>query len=71
MLEARNQDNKLFQILCMKYPDYDIKIIESCMTLDLLEGTRTRRDFIYSSVTKDMKQFTYRNPFGIHFRYRH
>ena len=42
-----------------------------CMTLDELEGTKASRDFIYISVTKQVKQFIYRQPFGIHFRYRH
>ena len=70
MPEARTQDNKLFQILCMKDPDYVMKIMASWMTLDALEGAKTRRDFIDSSGTKDTEQFTCRQPFGIHFRYR-
>ena len=41
------------------------------MTLDELEDARTRIYCIDSSGTKDTKQFTYRQPFGIHFRYRH
>ena len=41
------------------------------MTLDGLEVSKTRRDFIDIIVTKYMNQFTYQNPFGINFRYRH
>ena len=52
MIEARTQDNKLFRIFCMKYPHYVMKIMVSLMTLDELEGTNTRRDFINISGTK-------------------
>ena len=54
----------------MKELDYVMKIMASWMTLDKLEGARTRRDFIDSSEMKETKQFTYRQPFGIHLRYR-
>ena len=54
----------------MKDMDYVMKAMTSWMTLDELEGARTRRDFIDSSGTKETKQFTYRQPFGLHFRYR-
>ena len=37
----------------------------------LWNTSKTRRYFIYSSGTKDTKQFIYQNPFGINFRYRH
>ena len=53
----------------MKDTDYAMNIMESWMILDELEGARTRRYFIDSSGTKDMKQFTYRHTFGVHFRY--
>ena len=48
-----------------------MKIIEIWVTLDELEGARTRRDFIDSSGMKNMKHFIYRQPFGLRFRYRH
>ena len=41
------------------------------MTLDYLEGEKTRRDFIDISGKKDTKYLTYLQPFGIHFSYRH
>ena len=47
-----------------------MKIIESWMILDDFEGAKKRRDFIDSSVTKETKQVTKRQPFGINFRYR-
>ena len=71
MIKSRTEDNKLLKIFCMKEPDYVMRIMASWMTPDELEGARTRRDFIYRSGKKDIKQFTYRYPFGIHFRYRH
>ena len=70
-MKTRTEDNKLFKIFCMKDPDYVMKIISSWMTLDELEGASTRRDFIDSSGTKETKQFTYKHPLGLHFRYRH
>ena len=71
MIEAITEDNNLFKIFCMKYPDYVMKIMASWMTLDVLDGASTRRYFLDRSGTKDTKQFTYRQPFGINFRYRH
>ena len=71
MIEARTEDNKLFKIFCMKEPYYVMKIMVSWMTFDELEGARTGRYFIDSSGTKETKHFTYRQPFGIHFRYGH
>ena len=41
------------------------------MALDELQGAKTRRYFIDISGTKETNQFIYRQPFGIHFRYRH
>ena len=55
----------------MKETGFVMKIMASWITLDELEGVRTRRDFIDSSGMKETKQFTYWQPFGIHFRYRH
>ena len=69
MIEARTDYNNLINIFCMKYPDYVMNIMASWMTLDKLEGASTRRYFIYNSGMKDIKHFTYRHPFGIHFRY--
>ena len=71
MIEAMTGDNKLFKIFCIKEPDYVMKIMVSWRTLDELEGETTRRDCIYNSGKKDMKQFTYWQPFGLHFRYIH
>ena len=48
-----------------------MKIMVSWVTLHELEGARTGRDFIEISGTKEVKQFTYRQPSGLHFRYRH
>ena len=69
MINSRTEDNNLFRIIFMIELDYVMKIIASYMTIDELEGAKTRREFIDSSGTKETKQFTYRHPFGIHFRY--
>ena len=71
MIESRTEDRKLFIIFCMKLPDYVMKIMASWMTLDELEGVRSRQYFIDRNGTKETNQFTYQHPFGINFRYRH
>ena len=71
MKEARTEDNKLFKKTFIKYPDYVMKIMASWMTLDELEGARTIRYLVDSSGTKETKQFTYRQPFGLQIRYIH
>ena len=48
-----------------------MKIMASWMTLDYLQGARTIRGFIDSSGKKQTSKFTYRNPFGLNFKYRH
>ena len=55
MIEARTEDSKLFKIFFMKYPDYVMNIMEGWMSLDELEGEKTRRDFLESSGMKEMK----------------
>ena len=53
----------------MKESDYVMKIMANWVAFDESEGTKTGRDFIQSSGTKDMKQFTYQQPFGLNFIY--
>ena len=53
----------------MKYLYYVMKIMESWMILYELEDSMESKDFICSSRTKDMKQFTYWQKFGIDFKY--
>ena len=55
----------------MKEPDYVMHIMSIRMKLDELEGASKRRYFIEISGMKETKQFTYRQTFGINFRYRH
>ena len=55
----------------MKYQDYVMNIMASCMTLDESEGARTNGYFISVSGTKERKHLTNWKPFGINFRYRH
>ena len=51
--------------------DYVMKIMASWMIFYELEGTKTRRDYIDSSGTKQTNQFTYQQPFQLHFKYQH
>ena len=46
MPEAINQENKMIQIFFMKEPDYVVNIMVSWMTLDELDGAKTKRDFM-------------------------
>ena len=55
----------------MKEPEYVMKIMASWMTIDELEGAKTRRSFIDSSEMNNTKQFTCPQPLGLHFKYRH
>ena len=71
MLETITQYNNSFIILCMKDTDHVMKIMNIWMTIDELEVSKTRRDFIYSSRIKETNQFTHRKIFGIQFKYRH
>ena len=48
-----------------------MKIMEILMALDGVEGTKTIRDFIESSGTKETNSFTYWQPFEIKFGYIH
>ena len=48
-----------------------MKIMASWTKIDELEGARKSRYFIDRSGTKETKLFTYRQSFGIHFRYMH
>ena len=36
IIEERTQDNKLFWLFCMKYPDYVMRIMAIWITLDEL-----------------------------------
>ena len=40
IIEARTQDNKPYQILCIKESYYVMNIMENWMTLDELEGEK-------------------------------
>ena len=70
MIEAITEDNMLLKIFFMKDPDYVMKIIVSWIALDELEIANPRRGFIDSRGTKETKQFTYWQTFGIDFWYR-
>ena len=52
MIEARTEYNKLFKMISINKPDYVMKIMASWMTLDELEGARTRRHFVDRIGTK-------------------
>ena len=55
----------------MKYTDYVMKSMASCLTLDDLEDAKTRRYFIERSGTNKTNLFKYRHSFGQNSNYRH
>ena len=57
MIEEINEYISLLKIFFMKEPGYVMKIMDSWMALDELEGTRTRIYFIDSSGTKGKNKF--------------
>jgi hypothetical protein len=71
MLETTTEEGKPFKIFCFKEPDYVMKIMASWMTLNELEGAQTKRDYKDASGRMVSKKFCYRQPFGLHFKYRH
>ena len=71
MLEAATEYSRPYHIFCFKETDYVMKIMASWMTLDDLDGANTKHNYKGRDGQSLMKIFTYRNPFGLHFRYRH
>ena len=59
-----------FQVMCMKEPNYVMKIMCKWMTLDKFEGGQTWRDYLVDGV-KTTKTFCYKQPFGMHYKFRH
>ena len=59
-----------FQVMCMKEPNYVMKIMCKWMTLDDFEGGQSRRYYLVD-VVKTTKTFCYKYPFGIHYKFRH
>ena len=71
MVMAATEEGKPFKIFCFKEPDYVMKIMASWMTLDELEGANTKRVYKGANGQTMSTTFKYRQPFGLHFRYRH
>ena len=71
MIEVTNQDNKQPQIFCMKDPYFMMKLMESWMYLDKLEGAKIRRESADSSGTNHTSIYTHQQPFGLNFKYIH
>ena len=69
MLEA-SIDSLPFQVMCMKEPNYAMKIICKWITLDDFEWVQTRRDYLVDGV-KTTKTICYKHTFGMHYRFRH
>ena len=60
MIDSRTEGNKVFTIFfIMKDTDCAMKIMESLIRLDELDGSRTRRYSINRRETKETKHFTY------------
>jgi hypothetical protein len=71
MLEAATEEGKPFRIYCFKETDYVMKIMATWMTLDKLEDAPARREYKGANGQTVVQTFKYRQPFGLHFRYRH
>ena len=54
-----------------KEPEYSMKIMATWMILKDLDGADTRRDYKGRDGQSLYRKFKYRQPFGLHFRYRH
>ena len=48
-----------------------MKIMATWMTLEELDGADTRREYKGRDGESLARIFKYRQPFGLHFRYRH
>ena len=74
MLEAITEEGpegKAFNIFCFKEPEYVMKIMSTCMTLEELDGADTRQEYKEQDGQSLARLFNYHQPFGLHFRYRH
>ena len=74
MLEAITEEvpeGKAFKIFCFKEPEYVMKIMATCMTLEELDGADTRQEYRGRDCDSLARLFKYRQPFGLHFRYHH
>ena len=69
-LEMKTYEGKSFKIHCMKEPYYVMKLMESWMTLNNLEGANTKR-YRKENGFRKSKQIFLKQPYGMHFRYRH
>ena len=74
LLEAITEDGhegKAFNIFCFMEPEYAMKIMDTWMTLEELDGTDTRQEYKGRDGESLARLFKYRQPFCLHFRYRH
>ena len=74
MLEAITEEGpegKAFNIFCFEEPEYVMKIMATWMTLEELDGADNRLEYKGRDGEFLASIFKYRQPFGLHFRYRH
>ena len=69
-LDTKTDEGRAFKIHYMKEPGYVMKLMAPWMTLKILEGTNIKRGW-KENVLRKSEHFVYKQPFGIHFRYRH
>ena len=69
MLEA-SIDVLPLKEMCMKEPNYVMEIMCKWMTLDDFEGRQKRWDYFVGGV-KTTKNFCYKQPFGMNYKFRH
>ena len=54
MLESKHQENKIFQIFCLKYPEYVTNIMACWMSIDDLRSQK-QEDTSWTSVVQEKK----------------
>ena len=70
-MKARTHNKKLFRMFFNKETNYVMKIMDIWMALGKLEVSKSKRDFICISVSKETKHCTYQQTYRIFFKYRH
>ena len=58
MFGDATEHGRLFRIFCFKYPDYAMKIMALCLTIDDMEGVNTKHNWNGRDGESQVKIFT-------------
>ena len=58
MFGDATEHGRLFRIFCLKYPDYAMKIMALCLTIDDMEGVNTKHNWKGRDGESQVKIFT-------------